>query len=160
MAEVFTPITTQEQFDSVMKDRLERERSSVTKKYEGYTSPTDVEQIKKDYDTQISTLSKDAETKAKKYEDYDKQLADRDSKIKSYETASVKTRIAHETGLPYEMANRLSGEAEEDIRKDAEALVKLIGNNKPKAPLADPEGNQSGGKNNAVRALAKSLKGE
>ena len=58
------------------------------------------------------------------------------------------------------MANRLSGETEEDIRKDAEALVKLIGNNKPKAPLADPEGNQSGGKNNAVRALAKSLKGE
>jgi len=160
MAEVFTPITTQEQFDSVMKDRLERERSSVTKKYEGYTSPADLEQIKKDYDTQISTLSKDAETKAKKYADYDKQLADRDSKIKSYETASVKTRIAHETGLPYEMASRLSGETEEDIRKDAETLVKLIGNNKPKAPLADPEGNQSGGKNNAVRALAKSLKGE
>lgn len=159
MADGFTPITTQEQFDSMMKDRLERERGSLAKKYEGYTSPDDLAKVKKDYDAQISTLSKDAETKAKKYADYDKQLADRDSKIKSYETASVKTRIAHETGLPYEMASRLSGDTEDDIRKDAEVLVKLIGGSKQKAPLADSEGDQSG-QNGAIRALAKSLKGE
>lgn len=159
MAE-FTPITTQEQFDAIMKDRLERERTSVAKKYEGYTSPTDLEQIRKDYDTQISTLSKDAETNAKKYADYDKQITDRDARLKHYETASVKTRIAHETGLPYEMASRLSGESEDDIRKDAESLVKLIGKNKPIVPLADQEEKHDGGKNAAVRALAKSLKGE
>ena len=69
MAESFTPITTQEQFDAKMKDRIERERSSLTKKYEGYTSPDDLAKIKKDYDAQISTLSKDAETNAKKYAD-------------------------------------------------------------------------------------------
>ena len=160
MAESFTPITTQEQFDAKMKDRIERERSSLTKKYEGYTSPDDLAKIKKDYDAQISTLSKDAETNAKKYADYDKQLADRDSKIKGYETASVKTRIAHEAGLPYEMASRLSGESEDDIRKDAEALVKLIGKNKPTAPLADSEEKASGGKVEAVRVLARSLKGD
>ena len=90
----FTPITTQEQFEAIMKDRLERERTSVAKKYEGYTSPTDLEQIRKDYDTQISTLSKDAEKNAKKYADYDKQIAERDTRLKHYETASVKTRIA------------------------------------------------------------------
>ena len=158
MAE-FTPITTQEQFEAIMKDRLERERTSVAKKYEGYTSPTDLEQIRKDYDTQISTLSKDAETKAKKYADYDKQIAERDTRLKHYETASVKTRIAYETGLPYEMASRLSGDAEEEIRKDAEALVALIGQNKPVAPLADQESKPSG-KNGAISALAKSLRGE
>ena len=156
----FTPITTQEQFDNIIKDRLGRERETLAKKYEGYTSPNDLSKIKGDYDKQIALLTKDAETKAKKYVDYDKQLAERDSKLKSYETASVKTRIAHETGLPYEMANRLSGESEDDIRKDAETLVKLIGKNKPVVPLADPEGKMSGGKNDAVRALAKSLKGE
>lgn len=160
MAESFTPITTQEQFDAKMKDRIERERSSLTKKYEGYTSPDDLAKIKKDYNAQISTLSKDAETNAKKYADYDKQLADRDSKIKGYETASVKTRIAHEAGLPYEMASRLSGDTEDAIRKDAEALVKLIGKNKPKAPLADFEEKASDGKFEAVRVLARSLKGE
>ena len=160
MAESFTPITTQEQFDAKMKDRIERERSSLTKKYEGYTSPDDLAKIKKDYDAQISTLSKDAETNAKKYADYDKQLADRDSKIKGYETASVKTRIAHEAGLPYEMASRLSGDTEDAIRKDAEALVKLIGKNKPTAPLADSEEKAGDGKFEAVRVLARSLKGD
>ena len=140
MAE-FTPITTQEQFEAIMKDRLERERTSVAKKYEGYT------------------LSKDAETNAKKYADYDKQIAERDTRLKHYETASVKTRIAYETGLPYEMASRLSGDAEEEIRKDAEALVALIGKNKPVAPLADQESKPSG-KNGAISALAKSLRGE
>lgn len=58
------------------------------------------------------------------------------------------------------MASRLSGESEDDIRKDAESLVKLIGKNKPIAPLADQEEKHDGGKNAAVRALAKSLKGE
>lgn len=156
----FTPITTQEQLDNLIKDRLGREHETLAKKYEGYTSPDDLSKIKGDYDKQIALLTKDAETKAKKYVDYDKQLAERDSKLKSYETASIKTRIAHETGLPFEMASRLSGDSEDDIRKDAESLVKLIGKNKPIVPLADQEGEHGGGKNAAVRALAKSLKGE
>ena len=142
----FTPITTQEQLDNLIKDRLGRERETLAKKYEEYTSPDDLSKIKGDYD--------------KQYADFDRQITERDSKIKSYETASVKTRIAHETGLPYEMASRLSGESEDDIRKDAESLVKLIGKNKPIVPLADQEEKHDGGKNAAVRALAKSLKGE
>lgn len=155
MAENFTPITTQEEFESAIKERIGRE----AKKYEGYTSPADLEKIKKDYDSQIASLTKDAEAKAKKYADYDKQLSDRDAKIKGYESDSVKTRIAHETGLPYEMASRLRGDTEDDIRKDAEAMVKLIGGAK-KMPLADPEQNPGSGKNSAFKALAKSLKGE
>ena len=42
-------------------------------------------------------------------------------------SASVKTRIAHEFGIPYELASRLSGEDEDAIRKDAETLSQLIG---------------------------------
>lgn len=156
----FLPITTQEQLDNLIKDRLGRERETLAKKYEEYTSPDDLSKIKGDYDKQIASLTKEAESSAKKYADFDRQITERDSKIKSYETASVKTRIAHETGLPYEMASRLSGESEDDIRKDAESLVKLIGKNKPIVPLADQEEKHDGGKNAAVRALAKSLKGE
>ena len=40
-------------------------------------------------------------------------------------------------GLPYELAARLSGETEEDIRKDAVALSKVIG--QQEAPLASTE---------------------
>lgn len=159
----FTPITTQEQFDAAIKDRLNRERDSFAKKYEGYVSPDDLTKVKNEYAKQIADLTKDAEAKAKKYADYDKKIADRDAKIKGYETDSVKTRIAHETGLPYELAGRLSGSTEEEIRKDAESLVKLVGSTQTKtAPMADPEGVDAGGKgsSSALLALSRSLKGE
>lgn len=157
----FTPITTQEQFEAAIKDRINREKDTVSKKYEGYTSPDDLKKVKDDYAKQIADLTKAAEDNAKKYADYDKKIAEKDAKIKSYESASVKTRIAHETGLPYELAGRLSGDTEDDIKKDAENLVKLIGKGKS-APLADPEGDagKAGSKDAGLRALAKSLKGE
>lgn len=155
MAEEFTPIETQEQFDAAIKDRMDR----ITKKYEGYTSPADLNKIKAEYERQITDLTNDAAEKAKKYADYDKQIADRDAKLKSYETASVKTRIAHETGLPYELASRLSGETEDDIRKDAESLKSVLSSQtKPtvKTPLSDPEPEPKGG--DAREALRKALR--
>ena len=127
------------------------------KKFEGYTSPDDLAKIKADYDTQIATLTKTAEEKAKKYAGYDKELAERDAKIKGYETASVKTRIAHEVGLPYELSGRLSGDTEDDIRKDAESLVGLIGKGHQTAPLASSETTEDKVKT-AVKQLSEKLK--
>ena len=152
MAE-FTPITTQEQFEAAMKDRMDR----YAKKFEGYTSPDDLAKIKSDYDGQIATLTKTAEENAKKYAGYDKELAERDAKIKGYETASVKTRIAHEVGLPYELSGRLSGDTEDDIRKDAESLVGLIGKGHQTAPLASSETTEDKVKT-AVKQLSEKLK--
>ncbi len=149
----FTPITTQEQFEAAMKDRMDR----YAKKFEGYTSPDDLAKIKSDYDGQIATLTKAAEDNAKKYAGYDKELAERDARIKGYETASVKTRIAHEVGLPYELAARLSGETEDDIRKDAESLVGLIGNGHQITPLASSETAEDKVKT-AVKQLSEKLK--
>lgn len=152
MAE-FTPITTQEQFEAAMKDRMDR----YAKKFEGYTSPDDLAKIKSDYDGQIATLTKAAEDNAKKYAGYDKELAERDAKIKGYERASIKTRIAHEVGLPYELSGRLSGETEDDIRKDAEALVGLIGKGHQITPLASSETAEDKVKT-AVKQLSEKLK--
>ena len=152
MAE-FTPITTQEQFEAAMKDRMDR----YAKIFEGYTSPDDLAKIKSDYDGQIATLTKTAEENAKKYAGYDKELAERDAKIKGYETASVKTRIAHEVGLPYELSGRLSGDTEDDIRKDAESLVGLIGKGHQTAPLASSETTEDKVKT-AVKQLSEKLK--
>lgn len=139
----FTVINTQEEFDAAISSRLKRERDSITKtlqqKYidDGYLSPDQVTKLKADYDKQIGELTTAAEATGKKLAAYEKDIADRDATIKKYETASVKARVAHEIGLPYELAGRLSGETEEDIRKDAEALFKLVG--KP-ARTADPLG--------------------
>ena len=59
-------------------------------------------------------------------------------RLKAYETDSVKTRIAHETGLSYDAIKFLQGDNEENIRQSAQALKSLCGNGQA-APLADTE---------------------
>ena len=141
----FTPITTQEEFDAAIKDRLARAEEKFSKKYEGFMSSDDVSKLKQDYELTINGLQKAADENAKKYADYDKQIAERDARIKGYETASVKTRIAHELGLPYGAADYLKGEDEKSIKESAEAVKKLFGTSRrsstsPEASTETPTG--------------------
>lgn len=112
----FKPINTQEEFDAAIKDRLERERGKFS----------DYESLK----TQVGTLTTERDTAVQ-------QLSDANAKIKTYETNSVKMRIAQEKGLPAEMALRLTGETEEDIAKDADSMVQIFKATKGAAPLFD-----------------------
>ena len=83
MAE-FTPITTQEQFDSAIGERLKRERETIAKKYGDYD---ELKNKVADYEKQIGQMNKAADDAAKKYAGYDKDLADLQDKVKGYETA-------------------------------------------------------------------------
>ena len=133
----FTPINTQEELNNIIGERLRRERETVSKEFE--------QQIA-EKDTEIGTLRTDAETIKKQLEDANQKLAgmpDLENKIKAYEAASVKSKVAREVGIPYELAERLTGETEDELRKDAEVLRKLMGNSQT-APLAG--GERSGGK--------------
>lgn len=135
----FTPITTQEELNNVIGERLRRERESVSKEFEQKISEKDAEigQSK----TDMEALNKKLEAVNKQLEDANQKISGisaLEEKIKGYEVASVKSKIAREVGIPYELAERLSGETEEDIRKDAEGLRKLIGAGK-QAPLAGGE---------------------
>ena len=144
MSEEFTPITTQEQFDKAISDRIQRERA----KYADYDQLKANAEKYKDYDV-LKKKAESYDTDKQKWDDdlakARTTIADQASKIKGYETDSVKTRIAHEFGIPYEMAERLQGESEEDIRKDAEAMKKLIGQNSNTVvlPLRSNEGGGS-----------------
>lgn len=149
----FEIIDTQEKFDAAISERLRRERETVSKKYADYD---ELKQKAAEYETRLGALKKEAEDNAKKYSDYDTKLADLQAKVKGYETVSVKTRIAHETGIPYELAGRLSGNTEEEIRKDAETLSKYIGSTKKTAPLRTPE-NNADSKTEALRAFTAKL---
>lgn len=152
----FKTIETQDQLDAIISERLSRAKE----KYEGYTSPEDVQKLKETYDKQINELNASMTAQSDKYKDFENQLAERDSKLKAYETASVKTRIAHEVGLPYEMSTRLSGETEEEIRADAKSLVSLIGNRAPVAPLADHDEPAGSDEDATYRIMLRDLRGE
>ena len=140
----FTPITTQEEFDKAIESRLENER----------------EAIKKDYEGQITNLTGDLEDARQKNTDFEKQIGEQNKKIKGYESSAMKSRIAREVGLPYEMAERLSGESEEDIRKDAETLKKVIGNGKPAPQRKSNEPPEVDEKKAAMQKIVRELNGK
>ena len=52
----FKAITTQEEFEMRLKERLEQKERNVLKNFAGYTSPEDLETIKCDYQSKIDTL--------------------------------------------------------------------------------------------------------
>ena len=149
----FEPIETQEAFDAAIKSRIERNTKSVTdevtKKYEGYISPEDASK-------QTAELNKQIKDLTAKLGERDSSIADLTAKNKAYETASVKTRIAREYNIPYELADRLSGDTEDDIKKDAEKLSAFVGRKKA-APLFDLD-TGSGKDDSAYKNLLKSIR--
>lgn len=153
MAE-FQAIETQEQLDAVIGERIKQERETLEKQYEGYLSPEDAETKKKEYEKQIGNLQEALKDANEKITNHDKEIAERDSKIKGYEIASAKTKIAHEAGLSYEAIDFLKGEDENSIRVSADALKTLMGSSKPEPPLASGEQNITG----ADAALRNTLK--
>ena len=147
----FKPIETQEQLDAIISDRIKRAQETTRKEFEGFLSPDDAA---KKYAGYLSP-----EDEKKKYAGYlsPEEAAKKDAKIKGYETNSVKMRIAHENNIPYELAGRLSGESEEDIRKDAESLAKLL-KHQGGAPLASTEPAGVDSKRAAVKKMLSDLK--
>lgn len=147
----FKPIETQEALDAIIKDRLDRQKKSVTdevkKQYEGWISPDDAKKTQEQIDTLNTKLS-----------DSEKKVAELTTKNSAYEISSVKMKIAHEKGIPYELAERLSGSNEEEIRKDAETLAKFA---VPPTPTPSFSGEKPVGSNSvdaAFMALAQDLK--
>lgn len=145
----FKPIETQEALDAIIKERIERAKKSAAdeaaKKYEGYLSPDDV----KKHTDQIAALTE-------KLRESDTKIADLTAKNSAYEINSVKMKVAHEAGLPYELASRLSGTTEEEIRKDADALSKFAMHPQP-TPDFSPETPPGASADSAYRALAHDL---
>ena len=153
MANEFKPINTQEEFDTIIKDRIARNTKTVTdevtKKYEGYISPDALAAKEKDWNDKINALNTQAGEK-------DKSISALTAQNKAYELGALRSRIAHEKGIPYELAQRLAGETEEDIGKDADILAKFI-SSKPKqsAPLKSTE--SGAGKDAALSATIDKL---
>lgn len=140
MAE-FEPILTQEAFDAAISQRLRRERETVRKEFA-------------DYD-QTKTALADAQRQNAENE---AAIAGLQKKIQGYETDSVKTRIALEKGIPLELRDRLTGTTEEEIRKDADTLVKFLDKGDHKAPpLRDTEPVETDSKAAASKAAYKKL---
>lgn len=129
----FKTIETQEELDNIVKERIRRERE----KFGDYDElKKRVSELESENSALKSTVEDDKQTRA----GLDAQITELQGQVSNYETASLRTRIALQNGLPYDLADRLQGTDEEALRADAERLAVFMRPAPvPQAPLRDTE---------------------
>lgn len=145
----FTPITTQEEFNSAIQERISR----VEEKYSDYD---DIKSQNAEYETTLATYKEQIDSFGTTKEKYDGQIAELQKQVDGYKKNDLKIKIAHEAGLPYELAGRLTGDDEDALRKDAEGLKKFASTRKA-PPLHDDEGGAGNSKNAAMKKMLEEL---
>lgn len=136
----FKIIETQEQLDAIIGERVKRaEKKAEEKAEEKYSGYNDLQDKLSAYEKQIADLSDQLKGSESKMAETSTQIEDLTNKVREYETASVKTKIALETGLPYQLASKLTGDDEEAIREDAKKMAEFVA--KPAAPMGSAEAN-------------------
>ena len=102
----FTPIATQEELDRIIQDRLSRQKESIEKQYADYET---LKVEKQELETKAAALQATIEETSTSAKAHEQTLADLNAKITGYETANLRTRIALQNGLPFDLADRLVG---------------------------------------------------
>lgn len=103
--------------------------------------PTDYDDLKSANETlekQIEELNGTLQATTDKYTQQESTLSELEAKVKGYEVDTLKTRIASQAGLPLDLAGRLSGETEDEIKADAEKFASFV-SKPPTLPLKPTE---------------------
>ena len=91
--------------------------------------------------------------------EYTTQVSELQNQITTYQTNETKMRVAREVGLPYEVAHRLAGANEDEIRADAETLKRLL-NLQIEEPMRSIEPTDVNTNRAALRGMLQNMKGE
>lgn len=138
----FKIIETQEELDRIIQDRLNRERD----KYADYEA---IKTKNADLEKQVSALQTTIEESNTTAKTHEQTVADLNKKIAGYETASLRTRIALQNGLPIDLADRLVGDDEASIKADAERLAGYVSKKQQTPPPLRTTENTIGNGNDA-----------
>src|SRR5699024_7253610 len=113
------------------------QHSFPTRRTSDLVKPTDYDELKeasKTYEQQINDLQATIDAQKESLGSIDELKKE----IESYKLKDIKTNIAVQAGIPLELASRLSGETEEEIKADAESLAGFV-NQKQPLPLKQTE---------------------
>ena len=139
----FKVIETQEQLDAIISERVKRaEKRAEEKAAEKYADYDSLKDKANAYEKQIADLSEQLKSGESKLAEFTTEKEGLEAKIKEYETASIKMKIALETGLPHQLAEKLTGDDEEAIRADAKKMAEFVA--KPTAPIGSAEPDRTG----------------
>lgn len=149
----FKVITTQEELNEVIGERLARERSTTEKRFDGWTSPDKLAELKSGYEKQLEELrathKSELDSLGAKHADelktLQETLSEKEKAIAEnahYRTDLEKTRIALAAGLPERYASRLVGANADEWKADANELAKDFGGTRqqPASPLGGTDG--------------------
>lgn len=157
----FTPIMSQEDFDKAIQKRLAQKEREVSEQFKEYLSPEKQSELKKEYEKRLEEAKDAIKTAEEKAKSSNQTVTELTKRAEQAEASLLKNRIAYENKLPLELAGRLMGDTEEDLKKDAENLAALI---KPStaAPLRTTEvrtntNNTSAGANEGMLQLLSQL---
>lgn len=129
----FKVIETQEDFDKAIKDRLDRKEKELAEKYKDYLAPEKAAAMKAEYEKRLEEAGKTVQDATAKLSEHDKVVSDLTQRAMDAEGKLLKNRIAHEKGIPLELASRLIGNTEEELAKDADSMASFFA-----PPLAPP----------------------
>lgn len=151
MSEEFKVIETQEQLNEIIKGRLEREAKKHSEATAELQSELDaLKSANEEHEKTIKAMTE-------KYAGVDDTISDLQSKVKAYESDSVKTRICNEVGLPIELKSRLNGTTEEELLEDAQALLKVIPKNIAPAKNTEVAPTERNDEREALRNMLKKM---
>lgn len=160
----FEVIDSQEKLDAVIKDRVERAKKTARAEAEKEAAEryADYDALRKAAEeAKANAAQKDA--RIKELEETDKAntkaVEDLTAKLGRAELEHTRYVVATEAGLPMDLAGRLAGETEEELRADAEKLRALMGV-KRVPPLGDYEKTPTDSKKEALRGMLNSMRGE
>ncbi len=122
----FKVIETQEDLDKIIQKRLAQKDREIEEQLKDYLSPEKAADLKASYEKKLEEANRLLEAANAKIADHDKVVSDLTQRAQSAESSLLKSKIAHEKGLPYELAGRLMGSTEEELAKDAESLSAII----------------------------------
>lgn len=93
----------------------------------------------KSLNEQLKSFNGVSEENQKTINELNTTIEELNGKLSAYELTNLKTQVAINHGIPYNLANRLQGSTEEELKADAQNLSSFISKNEPIAPLKDTE---------------------
>ncbi len=149
----FKIIETQEELDRIISERLARQK-------EKYADYDQVKARVSELEKENGVLKSAAKSNKASTADFEKQIAELQGQVKTYEGKDLRLRIAVANGLPIELADRLTGDDEETIKADAERFASFVKQTEPTPPMASTEPILGNDENAGYKTMLKNLKGE
>ena len=123
-----------EAIDSIMKEHGKSIQSAKT-------SQEELEGLKDEktiLEKKLSELQNTLTSKEEKFSTYEGKLKELEKEAETYKLKDLKTSIAVQAGIPIDLADRLAGASEEEIKADAEKMAGFV-NKKQPLPLKPTE---------------------